>query len=259
MNQNMPIHPCCLVLQQELVINPLHQELEPFNWVLAWQDVMPLGQVGGNMNVRPGYERHRDAGPRRLSGTLCSLAPRSPPTHPTVCFLSSNPTPRPADPILAVLFLLQLAALFETYFFPKWHAVLRHWLANSPNYDEVTRWCVHGVAACRGSLACMLGAGMPAQSTWMPWLHCDIIHAAPLFPPPLIGAAAVPASPMVAGTRAGSCCRRTPARCALTADTWPRQRRCHKQTLVPYTYMYFISCFPSAGTWAGSRCSLRTF
>ncbi len=32
-------------LSQELVINPLHQELEPFNWVLAWQDVMPLGQV----------------------------------------------------------------------------------------------------------------------------------------------------------------------------------------------------------------------
>ncbi|KAI7842892.1 hypothetical protein COHA_003404 [Chlorella ohadii] len=62
---------------QELVINPLHQELEPFNWVLAWQDVMPLGQM---------------------------------------------------------------AALFESYFFPKWHAVLRHWLANSPNYDEVTRW-----------------------------------------------------------------------------------------------------------------------
>ena len=34
----------------------------------------------------------------------------------------------------------QMAALFESYFFPKWHAVLRHWLANSPNYDEVTRW-----------------------------------------------------------------------------------------------------------------------
>jgi hypothetical protein len=36
--------------------------------------------------------------------------------------------------------LLQMAALFEQYFFPKWHAVLRHWLANNPNYDEVTRW-----------------------------------------------------------------------------------------------------------------------
>lgn len=31
-------------------------------------------------------------------------------------------------------------SLLEGYFFPKWHAVLRHWLANSPNYDEVTRW-----------------------------------------------------------------------------------------------------------------------
>jgi hypothetical protein len=30
---------------QELVINPLHQELEPFQWVLSWQDVMPLSQV----------------------------------------------------------------------------------------------------------------------------------------------------------------------------------------------------------------------
>jgi len=35
---------------------------------------------------------------------------------------------------------LQLASLFEQYFFPKWHAVLRHWLTNNPNYDEVTRW-----------------------------------------------------------------------------------------------------------------------
>lgn len=31
-------------------------------------------------------------------------------------------------------------SLLEQYFFPQWHAVLRHWLANSPNYDEVTRW-----------------------------------------------------------------------------------------------------------------------
>lgn len=63
---------------QELVINPVQQELEPLHWVLAWQDVMPLGQ---------------------------------------------------------------LAALLEQAFFPKWLAVLRHWLANAPNYDEVTRWC----------------------------------------------------------------------------------------------------------------------
>ena len=66
---------------QELAINPLHQELEPLHWVLAWADVVPLSQ---------------------------------------------------------------LASLFEQYFFPKWHAVLRHWLANNPNYDEVTRWWVGG-------------------------------------------------------------------------------------------------------------------
>eukprot|EP00887_Chlorella_sp_A99_P006127 scaffold22.g6127.t1 len=33
-----------------------------------------------------------------------------------------------------------MASLLEQYFFPKWHAVLRHWLANGPDYDEVTRW-----------------------------------------------------------------------------------------------------------------------
>ncbi|GAB4821104.1 hypothetical protein N2152v2_008150 [Parachlorella kessleri] len=62
---------------QELAINPAHQDLEPFQWVMAWQDVMPPGQ---------------------------------------------------------------LVSLLEQFFFPQWHAVLRHWLANSPNYDEVTRW-----------------------------------------------------------------------------------------------------------------------
>lgn len=32
------------------------------------------------------------------------------------------------------------ASLLEVHFFPKWHTILRHWLANSPDYDEVTRW-----------------------------------------------------------------------------------------------------------------------
>lgn len=32
------------------------------------------------------------------------------------------------------------ASLLEAHFFPKWHAVLRHWLSGSPDYDEVTRW-----------------------------------------------------------------------------------------------------------------------
>ena len=30
---------------QELAINPAHQDLEPFQWVMAWQDVMPPGQL----------------------------------------------------------------------------------------------------------------------------------------------------------------------------------------------------------------------
>ncbi len=34
----------------------------------------------------------------------------------------------------------QLASLLEDHFFPKWHAVLRHWLAHAPDYDEVTAW-----------------------------------------------------------------------------------------------------------------------
>lgn len=62
---------------QELVVNPAHQVLEPFEWVLRWHNVVPT--------------KH-------------------------------------------------LVALLETGFFPAWHQVLHHWLSNSPDYDEVTRW-----------------------------------------------------------------------------------------------------------------------
>lgn len=42
---------------------------------------------------------------------------------------------------LCLFFIAPLqAALLEVHFFPKWHAVLRHWLSSSPDYDEVTRW-----------------------------------------------------------------------------------------------------------------------
>ncbi|PRW56706.1 septin and tuftelin-interacting 1-like protein 1 [Chlorella sorokiniana] len=125
---------------QELVINPLHQELEPFNWVLAWQDVMPLGQM---------------------------------------------------------------AALFESYFFPKWHAVLRHWLSNSPNYDEVTRWYLGWKSLfpqdlldqerIRAQLSAALNMmnssvdGGPPPSSW----------TAPQ-PPPAAGYGAAPAAPAAA-------------------------------------------------------------
>lgn len=34
----------------------------------------------------------------------------------------------------------QLISLLEKHFFPKWHAVLQHWLAHSPDFDEVTAW-----------------------------------------------------------------------------------------------------------------------
>ena len=36
--------------------------------------------------------------------------------------------------------LPQMVSLLEQYLFPKWHAVLRHWLANAPDYDEVRAW-----------------------------------------------------------------------------------------------------------------------
>ena len=34
----------------------------------------------------------------------------------------------------------QLVQLLEQSFFPQWHAVLHHWLAHAPNYDQVTAW-----------------------------------------------------------------------------------------------------------------------
>ena len=34
----------------------------------------------------------------------------------------------------------QLVQLLEQAFFPHWHAVLHHWLAQAPNYDQITAW-----------------------------------------------------------------------------------------------------------------------
>ncbi len=61
----------------ELVVNPLAQDLEPLNWVLAWHGLLPARVMAG---------------------------------------------------------------LLDAGFFPRWHAVLRHWLSGAPNFDEVTRW-----------------------------------------------------------------------------------------------------------------------
>lgn len=33
-----------------------------------------------------------------------------------------------------------LVGLLESTFFPQWHAVLHHWLAHAPDYDQVTSW-----------------------------------------------------------------------------------------------------------------------
>ncbi len=34
----------------------------------------------------------------------------------------------------------QAAGLLESAFWPQWHAVLAHWLANSPDMDQVVAW-----------------------------------------------------------------------------------------------------------------------
>ena len=34
----------------------------------------------------------------------------------------------------------QLVGLLEAVFFPQWHAVLHHWLAHAPDFDQVTTW-----------------------------------------------------------------------------------------------------------------------
>ena len=53
-NAAAPTHPpthaplCTLpppLCQQELVVNPAHQELDPLHWVLAWSDVLPPNQA----------------------------------------------------------------------------------------------------------------------------------------------------------------------------------------------------------------------
>ena len=78
----------------------------------------------------------------------------------------------------------QLAALLDAHFFPKWHAVLRHWLAHAPDYDEVTRWYLGWKALMpdalldherlRAQMGAALNAmntavaGQPLPATWTP-------------------------------------------------------------------------------------------
>jgi tuftelin-interacting protein 11 len=64
-------------LDHEFSVNPVAQDLQPWNWVMSWAPVLPRQQ---------------------------------------------------------------LISLLEDHFFPKWHAVLQHWLAHNPDYDEVTAW-----------------------------------------------------------------------------------------------------------------------
>lgn len=39
-----------------------------------------------------------------------------------------------------ILPLQPMIGLFEAHFFPKWHDVLRAWLMQGPNYEEISNW-----------------------------------------------------------------------------------------------------------------------
>ncbi|XP_066910452.1 tuftelin-interacting protein 11-like [Clytia hemisphaerica] len=41
---------------------------------------------------------------------------------------------------IGVISFHHMVSLLEKHFFPKWLQVLRQWLTNTPNYDEVTKW-----------------------------------------------------------------------------------------------------------------------
>eukprot|EP00741_Cyanophora_paradoxa_P006953 tig00001065_g6727.t1 len=69
--------PKLALLLRDFPINPFEQYLEPFHWVTAWADLMPVGMLAG---------------------------------------------------------------LLDAEFFPKWYRVLYGWLAQRPNFEEVTAW-----------------------------------------------------------------------------------------------------------------------
>lgn len=70
-----------------------------------------------------------------------SSVPSSPHHHP-VSLQASPPLTFVVPPVVPPPFPSgrHLAALLESVFFPKWHAVLHQWLSARPDYDEVTRW-----------------------------------------------------------------------------------------------------------------------
>jgi hypothetical protein len=141
---------------QELAINPVHQELEPLHWVLAWQDVMPLSQASRQAAAAAAASGSK---PQQLAAVwmcrrwrLAACQPAASARVAPAVWLQGGFPRQPAPPhrsgpplpcashVVPLCTVPQMASLFEQYFFPKWHAVLRHWLSNSPNYDEVTRW-----------------------------------------------------------------------------------------------------------------------
>lgn len=105
----------------EFQVNPAAQDLDAFEWVMEWADMLPPGQM---------------------------------------------------------------TKLLLAKFFPKWHAALRHWLSDSPNVDDVTRWYLQWkmlfpdeVLALKGVRDAMnaaldainaTGSGKALPTTWTP-------------------------------------------------------------------------------------------
>lgn len=53
-----------------------------------------------------------------------------------------------SEPSILVVRRQQLISLLEDHFFPKWRAVLQHWLMHEPDYEEVTAWYLGWKVSC---------------------------------------------------------------------------------------------------------------
>ncbi len=104
-----------------LQINPAHQppeSLAPWHDAMAWAPSLGPGQVRGLgswscLYCRPGR---------------CSCSERQ---------LHSGRNDRRDECIMCGM---QAAGLLDAAFWPQWHGVLGHWLANGPDMDQVVAW-----------------------------------------------------------------------------------------------------------------------
>jgi tuftelin-interacting protein 11 len=79
-----------------------------------------------------------------------------------------NPAHQQLEPLLWLLRWVDVlpidhtVGMLEAEFFPKWHAVLRHWLSSSPNYDEISAW----YASWKAQFPAQLHADVRMQAQW---------------------------------------------------------------------------------------------